>query len=58
MLYESLGILQIEFPFDMFTVGFDGFHAQVKYFGNLACSATLPDEPENFQFTIGKLFNG
>src|SRR5271168_1973938 len=42
----------------MSLVGFNGFHAEVKFFGDLAGSMTLPNKAEHFEFAITEVGDG
>lgn len=46
------GMVQAQFVFDVFTVGFDGLKAQIQVIGDPSAAQSLTDQPENVQLTI------
>ena len=56
---EFSGVFQIELPFDLLAIIFNGLDTQVQFFGNITRFLPLPDQLEHFQLPVAKpLYRG
>src|SRR6266571_2654158 len=52
VLGEFSGVFQIELPFDLLAIIFNGLDTQVQFLCNIARLFTLPDQLEHFQLAV------
>ena len=54
VLDQFTAAAQGKFLLDVCLVGFNGLHAEVKFFGDFAGGAAFADQAKDFQFPIGE----
>src|SRR5439155_11934889 len=59
VLGEFSSVFQIELPFDLLAILFNGLDTQVQFFRNITRFLPLPDQLEHFQLPVAKpLYRG